>query len=175
MFVDGNAPGLVNADNRVHNIVVRVYYVSRDSVGRPGFSSLRVKSLTRVNGEPAFTDEEVMPGIEDFQVQFGIDTADYDNNGTIDPAWDLNNDGIPESDGRATRYVDPDFPNLARYQVVAVRFWVRVRSDQREPGYRDQRQYLYANIPPYTPQGADQQFRRVLMSRTVTLRNSRTL
>ncbi len=175
MFVDGTAPGAVNDDNRVHDFVVRKYYISQNSVGRPGFPSLRVKTLTRVNGEPAFTDQEVMPGIEDLQVQFGIDTGDYNNDGAIDAGWDVNRDDIPEADGRATRYVDPDFPNLARYQVVAVRFWLRVRSDQPEPGFDDQRPYNYANIPTYTPQGAERQFRRVLVSRTVALRNSRTL
>lgn len=175
MFVDGSAPGIVNDDNRVHDFIVRKYYISQNSVGRPGLPSLRVKTLTRVNGEPAFTDQEVMPGIEDLQVQFGIDTGDYNNDGAIDAGWDVNGDGIPEADGRATRYVDPDFPNLERYQVVAVRFWLRVRADQAEPGFVDQRPYNYANIPTYTPQGAERQFRRVLVSRTVTLRNSRTL
>jgi type IV pilus assembly protein PilW len=176
MFVDGNAPGTVNANNSVHNLVVRKYYISQNSVGRPGFPSLRVKTLTEVGGQPAFTDEEVMPGIEDLQVQFGIDTGDYNNDGVIDAGWDLNNDTVPESDGRATRYVDPDFPDVVngRYQVVAVRFWLRVRADQPEVGFTDQRPYRYAN-KVYTPAGAERQFRRLLVSRTVTLRNSRTL
>jgi hypothetical protein len=115
-----------------------------------------------------------MPGVEDFQVQFGIDTGDYDNDGSIDPDADLNGDGIPESDGRATRYVNPDFPDLDRVQVVSVRVWVRLRAEQRDPGFVDDRTYRYADVE-YTPAGDERNFRRLLLSRTIALRNARTL
>lgn len=172
LFVDGNAPGPIDADNEIHNLVVRAYYISRDAVDRPGLPSLRVKEL---GDGPQFLDNtEVMPGIEDLQVQFGIDTGDYDNDGVIDPAADANGDGIPESDGRATRYVNPDFAGLDRAQVVAVRVWVRVRADRPEQGFEDNRRYEYADVD-YTPAGDDRRFRRVLMSRTIFLKNARTL
>lgn len=171
LFVDGNAPGPIDADNEIHNLVVRAYYLARDAVDRPGLPSLRVKSLTN---DAQFDESEVMPGVEDFQVQFGIDTGDYDNDGVIDPAADVNGDGIPESDGRATRYVNPDFAGLDRAQVVAVRIWVRVRADRPEPGFRDTGPYVYADVN-YTPNAAEARFRRVLMSRTISLRNARTL
>lgn len=174
LFADGIAPGPLNDDNRVHDLVVRAYYVSRDSVGRPGFPALRVKYLTKVGSEVSFVDEEVMPGVEDLQVQFGIDTGDYDADGSVDPGVDVNGDGVPETDGRATRYVNPDFPDLHRYQVVSVRFWVRVRADEREGGFVDDRTYRYADVE-YTPSGDERNYRRVLMSRTVALRNARTL
>lgn len=174
LFIDGNAPGPIDADNAVHNLVVRAYYIARDAVDRPGLPSLRSKSLTTVGGAARFVEAEVMPGVEDFQVQFGIDTGDYDNDGAIDPGADVNGDGIPETDGRATRYVNPDFPGLDLAQVVAVRIWVRVRADQPEPGFRDNRNYQYADVD-FTPNGDEARFRRVLMSRTISLRNSRTL
>lgn len=174
LFADGNVPGALDANNRVHNFVVRSYYVSRDSVGRSGVPALRVKTLTSETGRAIFDEDEVMPGVEDLQVQFGIDTGDYDNDGTIDPQSDANGDGIPETDGRATRYVNPDFPDLARYQVVAVRLWIRLRADEREAGFVDDRTYRYANVA-YTPAGAERGFRRLVMSRTVALRNARTL
>ena len=171
LFVDGNAPGPTDADNEIHNLVVRAYYLSQDAVDRPGLPALRVKSLA---GGAQFLDTEVMPGVEDFQVQFGIDTGDYDNDGVVDAVADANADGIPESDGRATRYVNPDFAGLDRAQVVAVRIWVRVRADRAEPGFQDHRRYQYANVD-FTPAGADAGIRRVLMSRTISLRNARTL
>lgn len=174
LFADGLAPGVLDDDHRIHDLVVRAYYVSRSSVGRPDQPALRVKSLTTIAGAPTFRDTEVMPDIEDLQVQLGIDTGDYDNDGVIDEGADANLDGIPETDGRATRYVNPDFPELARFQVVAVRLWVRVRSDQPEPGFVDDRLYEYADVR-YRPAGAAARFRRVLMSRTITLRNARTL
>jgi type IV pilus assembly protein PilW len=174
LFADGVPPGALDDDNRLHNLVVRAYYVSEDSVDRPGHPALRVKSLTRIGGNPAFLDTEVMPGVEDFQVQFGIDTGDYDNDGDVDPAADVNGDGIPESDGRATRYVNPDFPDLDRVQVVSVRVWIRLRSEQPERGFVDDRTYRYADVE-YTPTGDERHFRRLLLSRTIALRNARTL
>lgn len=175
LFADGNAPNpIINADNRIHDLIVRSYYVANNSIDRPRFPALRVKALTESGGGVQFLDTEVIGGVEDLQVQFGIDTGDYDGNGVIDPGADVNNDGIVETDGRTTRYVNPDFPDLNRFQIVSVRVWVRVRADQTEPGYRDTRTYRYANTV-YTPSGDEQRFRRAVMSRTVTLRNARTL
>ena len=171
MFTDSNPPGnLADPNVGVHDFVVRIYYVSRDSVGRPGFPALRVKSL---GPGTTFTDQEVMSGVEDFQVQFGIDDGDLDQDGVVDPNEDLNDDGIFDTSERIVQYVDPDDVDPMD-QVVAVRFWVRVRADQPEPGFVDNRTYTYADMR-YTPPAGEQRFRRVLMSRTVMLRNARTL
>jgi type IV pilus assembly protein PilW len=174
LFADGVAPGAIDDDNDVFNLVVRSYYVAANSDQKAGLPALRMKELASAGGAPAFVDNEVLQGVEDLQVQFGIDTGDYDNDGVIDPGADVNNDGIPESDGRATRYVNPDFPDLDRLQVVAVRVWLRIRSDQREPGFVDGHTYRYGNVE-YTPAGTERNFRRVLLSRTILLRNARTL
>jgi type IV pilus assembly protein PilW len=174
LFADGVVPGPINDDNRVHDFVVRAYYIARDSVDRRGVPALRVKALSRNGGVPAFIDNEVMPGVEDLQVQFGIDSGDYDNDGAVDASVDANGDGVPESDGRATRYVNPDFPGLDRLQVVSVRIWLRVRGDQLEPGFVDDRTYRYADVE-YTPAGDERAFRRVLLTRTIALRNARIL
>jgi type IV pilus assembly protein PilW len=151
LFSDGKTPGPVDESHEVHNLVVRTYYVARDSVGQKDFPALRVKSLTRSGTGVIFDEDEVMAGIEDLQVQFGI---------------------CADGSGRATHYVNPDSPELSSAQVVAVRAWLRVRADQPEPTFVDTRTYRYANVA-YTPAGAEQNFRRVLMSRTITLRNAR--
>jgi type IV pilus assembly protein PilW len=174
LFVDGVAPAPVDADHRVHDLLVRTFYVTRDAENRPGFPALRIKALDSDGASPVFVDSEVMPGVEDLQVQFGIDTGDYDDDGVVDPQADLNGDGIPESDGRATRYVNPDFPDLDRLQVVSVRLWLRVRGEQPEPELDDRRTYRYADVE-YTPAGEDRRYRRLLLTRTIMLRNSRTL
>jgi type IV pilus assembly protein PilW len=152
MFADGRAPGVIDIDHRVYNVVVRSYYVARDSVGQNGFPALRVKSLTRSGTAALFDDDEVMTGVEDLQVQFAVDA---------------------EATGRATRYVNPDFADLSRLQVVAVRVWLRIRADEPEVGFDDAQTYCYGDVA-YTPAGAERRFRRVLMSRTVALRNART-
>jgi type IV pilus assembly protein PilW len=171
LFGDGNAPGAIDTNNEVRNFVVRTYYVATSSVGRPGLPALRVKTLSERDGAVEFTDEEVIPGVEDLQVQFGIDTGDYDDTGAV---HDLDGDGIPESDGRATRYVNPDFSGLHKYQVVAVRLWVRVRGEQPEVGFLDNKAWRYADRT-FTANADERRFRRTVMSRTVTLRNARTL
>jgi type IV pilus assembly protein PilW len=172
LFWDGTAPGGIDADHRVLNLVVRSYYIARDSVSRPGFPALRAKTLTRSGGNVVFDEDEVMTGIEDLQVQFGIDTGDHDNDGVIDSQADTDRDGIPEPTGRVTRYVTPDFPALERYQVAAIRIWLRIRADEPEGGFVDDRTYRYAEVV-YTPAGRERAFRRAVMSRTVAVRNAR--
>jgi Tfp pilus assembly protein PilW len=152
MFADGNAPGPVDDDHEVHDLVVRTYYVARDSVERKAFPALRVKSLTRSGSGLVFDEDEVMAGIEDLQVQFGVD---------------------PEGHGRVNHYVEPDSPELPGAQIVSVRVWLRVRADEAEPTFVDTRTYRYAGVT-FTPSGADRNFRRVLISRTITLRNARS-
>jgi hypothetical protein len=58
---------------------------------------------------------------------------------------------------------------LASAQVAAVRVWVRVRAEEPEFGFVDNRRYQYGSTD-FTP---NDNFRRVVMSRTVFLRNSR--
>lgn len=152
MFADGIVPGVRDVHREIRNVVVRTYYVARDSVGRRGYPALRVKSLGRRNDGLAFDEDEVMPGIEDLQVQFGI--------------------ARPDASAVIQRYVDPDFPDLGQYVVRAVRVWLRVRAEAPEPGYRDETTYRYADVT-YVPGEAERQFRRALLSRTVMLRNAR--
>jgi type IV pilus assembly protein PilW len=160
----------------VRNLVVRTFYVSQDSDGRPGVPALRMKRLRELDHPAgAFEDEELAAGVEDLQVQFGVDTGSYD--GDDAPDFPIGGDEIPETNGFTTRYVDPDdplvdplLPNVG--QVVSVRIWLRVRGDAREQGFVDTRRYDYAGVS-YTPDAEAAHFRRLLISRTIQLRNSR--
>ena len=136
----------------MHDFLVRSYYVARDSVGQRGVPALRVKSLTRSGSALIFDEDEVMSGVEDLQVELGISL---------------------DGSGRATHYVDPDSPALAGAQIVSVRVWLRVRADQAEATFVDTRTYRYADME-FTASAAERHFRRVLMSRTITLRNARS-
>ncbi|MEO8316577.1 MAG: hypothetical protein ABI645_17495 [Pseudomonadota bacterium] len=53
----------------LRNLSVRIFYVARAADGDPRTAALRVKSLTAISGEPAFIDTEVMPGVDDLQVE----------------------------------------------------------------------------------------------------------
>jgi hypothetical protein len=56
-------------------------------------------------------------------------------------------------------------------QVVAVRVWIRVRAQEPETGFVDGRTYTYGSTVDFKPKDG---FRRVLMSRTIFLRNTRS-
>ena len=152
---------------QINDLIVNAYYVSRDSIGRPGVPSLRRQALI---AGPAFDSEEIVPGIEDMQIQFGLDPT-----GTS---------------GVATRYVNPD-PALpggipAGAQVVAVRIWLLVRAETPEVGFQDGATYEYGDRvvangttndlnaagaagKAYAPADG---FRRLLVSRTIQIRNA---
>ena len=152
LFSDGRAPGPVDDEHEVRDLEIHTYYIANHSVDRTGWPALRVKSLTESRGAVQFRDEEVMPGVEDLQVEFGVASIE---------------DGV-----QVVRYVTADTARAAAGQILAVRLWLRLRADVAEPGYRDDRTLEYANIS-VTPSGPDARQRRLLIERTVTLRNFR--
>ena len=169
LFVSNDAPDTLEDEQReVRNMVVNAYYISQNSDGRPGMPALRMKMLSSDAGAPAFIDQEVLRGVEDLQIQFGVDPGDdTDGDGEGD---DRNDNGMADFvNGFAAQYVNAGDPLLDSAQVVAVRIWIRVRGDQPEVGFVDNRNYQYADTD-FTP---NDNFRRVVMSRTVYLRNSR--
>jgi hypothetical protein len=111
-----------------------------------------VKSLTRSGTGLLFDEDEVMTGVEDLQVQFGVSA---------------------DGSGRASHYVDPGSAELPAAQIVSVRVWLRVRTEEAEPSFVDTQSYRYADVD-FTPSGTARHFRRVLMSRTMTVRNARS-
>jgi type IV pilus assembly protein PilW len=156
-------PASVTAEPRqVHPVVVNAYYVSPTSTlsgGDVEIPSLRMKTLQGGASGPRIVDQEVLPGVEDLQVMLGVDT---DAPGT-------------EGHGIVSRYVHPDDPVLdpsnamaSDVRIVAVRVWIRVRSEHPEPGYQDTSRYRYADtdLPP-----PNDGHRRLAVSRTVALRN----
>lgn len=145
LFSDGVQPCPVAPTGRVNDLIVNTYYVSADSDDRAGLPSLRRQALV---AGPDFQDQEIVPGVEDLQIQLGIDPS-----------------GLT---GIATQYVDPDDVIPASAQVIAVRVWILVRSENPEVGFTDGRTYTYASRT-YTPNDG---FRRVLFSRTIQVRNS---
>jgi type IV pilus assembly protein PilW len=182
VFNNASAPSTVDTNRQVRNLIVRTYYVAANSQARTGFPTLWRKSLDSNGTAPLVIDEEILPGVEDFQVQFGIDTGDHDGVSGID--IDADGNGVPDMvNGVISRWVNPDSALLnspdattpgINAQVVAVRVWLRLRAEDRETGFTDNRTYTYANRPAFTPTGADANVRRLLVSRTYFLRNSRT-
>lgn len=176
-----DAASAVPPTGQINDLIVHAYYVGLDSAQQVGLPSLRRKSL---NATPTFQDDEIVPGVEDVQIQFGIDPTG----------------GLGPNRGSATRYLDAgaalNAAVAAGAQIVSVRIWLLVRSGTPEIGFTDDRVYEYGDRlvangatgdlrnaahagRAYQPSlSADDSFtgvkryRRVLVSRTVHLRNA---
>jgi type IV pilus assembly protein PilW len=133
--------------SETRELISTAYYVSDVSVGRTGVPALRRKRL--VAG--SILDEEVISGVEDMQTRFGIDI---------------------NGDTNADTYVDPQ-ANPAAYggQIVAARIWLRVRAEEPDVGFSDDRAYAYADVDAAP---SNDHVRRIVVSRTISLRNKRT-
>jgi type IV pilus assembly protein PilW len=159
MFNNGAAPiGIVPAPplSATHDVVVHAYYVDQQSSLGVNIPSLRRQTLVAGG---VIQDQEMITGVENLQVQFGVDT---------------------NGDGNVERYVDSDSPildplNVAFIpgsEVLAVRLWMLMRATQQETLYNDAGPYIppdnnLGNIAPNDP------FRRMQVSSTVFLRNVR--
>ncbi len=138
--------------------MVSSYYVADDSELIPGVPALRRIVLRMNAGAADIVDEEIAPGVENMQVQFGID-VDEDN--TVD------------------RYVNPGDgvydPTSADFvpgsRIITARVWLVVRSIDREIGLSDDRGYTPGDVDLGSP---DDEFRRMQVSKTILLRNSRS-
>jgi type IV pilus assembly protein PilW len=172
----------VPTDAQINDLIVHLYYVDQTS-SQAGVPSLRRKFLT-ATAAPDFQDEEIVSGVEDMQVQYGVDLTG----------------GNGVTGGAATEYLDagPTLTNLLNgtAQIVSVRIWILTRADAPETGFIDNRVYEYGDRlaangttgdltraadaqKAYQPSlNADKSFtgvthyRRLLISRTIQIRNA---
>jgi type IV pilus assembly protein PilW len=124
----------------IHDLVAHAYFIGnsgRNCNGQPVPSLFRV----RLNGIGQPTSEELLPGVEHFQVQYGVGGQYVDAN-TVEASnnWD---------------------------NVVTARFWLLVRSECADQGIGDTRTYNLGD-QVYTP---NDNYRRQLYSSVVLLRN----
>ncbi len=144
--------------SQTHNLIVNSYYVDGSSTLIPGVPTLRRHTLGVDAGGPVITDIEIAPGVENLQIQFGIDMND---------------------DNAVDRYVDPDDPIInplspgwvPTAKVMTARVWLIVRSITPEIGIVDNTDYRPGDVIIGVP---NDEFRRMLVSKTILLRNART-
>lgn len=159
LFADGNVPSAFDpVASETHNLLVNTYYVAANSTLIPGVPTLRRKMLTSVGGVPTVVDQEVAPGVQNLQLQFGVD-VDQDN--TVDRYV---NPGDAILDPLAVGFI----PGA---RVLTARIWLVVRGISLELGIQDLRNYQPGdiNLGVYTDA-----FRRMQVSKTILLRNART-
>ncbi|MCH9005628.1 MAG: PilW family protein [Proteobacteria bacterium] len=160
IFADGAIPtGYNPVNSATHNLIVTSYYVSPSSTLINGVPTLRRHRLIGGGaGGPRIVDEEVAPGVENLQLQLGVD-VDQDN--TVD------------------RYVNPGDPiynpNAVGYipgaRVITARVWLIVRSVGFEAGIQDSNDYKPGDVGLGVQNDS---FRRMQVSKTILLRNART-
>jgi type IV pilus assembly protein PilW len=96
------------------------------------------------------TSECLAAGIEDLQIEYGID---------------LNDDGNPN--------VFLPNPTLAQIQsVVSARIFLLARTTKVDQRYQNVKTYTVSNAPPYVP---GDNFHRRVVSTTVSIQNIRSL
>lgn len=154
------APATPADPSATHDLIVNSYYVAQQSELIPGVPTLRRKTLTTAGGAPFIDDQEVAPGVENIQIQLGID-IDEDN--TVD------------------RYVNPGDPiynpadttgaYIPGSRILSARLWLVVRGITQEQGVQDNAAYQPGNAPSVTP---NDNYRRMMVSKTILLRNART-
>jgi len=164
IFNDGAVPVGYAAAAQTHDVVTNVYYVSQSSDMDPAMPSLRMKTLVPGGRHQ---DQEIMSGVENLQIQLGVDT---DDDGEIERYVDADHDIINPTTGGTI----PDA------QIIAARLWVLVRTDAIEVGFIDNAQYPTPDpdvvVVPCAPGGGcayPNSFRRLGVSTTVALRNNR--
>jgi type IV pilus assembly protein PilW len=163
LFTGTVVPGGFNATtSATYRLIVNGYYVDTTS-SVANMPSLRRKTLQ--NGR-VIADEEVLVGVENMQLQFGIDTdvpgtavAPNPNRGAVDRWVNLDDPLIDPADAGFN----------ANAEILAVRVWLRLRAERFENGFVDPTTYQYAgqNFGTFSDG-----FRRVVVSKTIYLRNA---
>lgn len=155
IFSGTTLPGGFSATAQINALAPVAYFISNSSDNDPDLPSLRRVFVDETGVTPRVTTAEVISGVEDMQVQYGVD---------------LN------GDGSANSYVNAD--GVADLEtVVALRLWLRLRTAREELGFEDDMVWEYADrryTATATTATTDDAFRRTVVSKTIELRNRRT-
>lgn len=149
--ITGTSPPPLNGTLQYWEYDPMVYYVRNYSVtSGDGIPALCRKELSISSGSPTMTTECIAEGIEDMQVEFGIDT---------------------DKDGVANEYLSS--PTTAQMNhAVSARVFLLGRSVDPDYGYTNGKTYQAADATAYTPN--DHYYRRVYTT-TILLRNPTNL
>lgn len=149
-----NPPTNFSGTTQDQEIFARAYYLRPNYSGTDGIPTLAVENLEPGGGVPTVSANVIVPGVEQFQVQLGIDSND---------------------DGSVDYYRDPEAvaaPNAIDVDtIVAVRIWLLMRAENAEVGVDDQNTYTLGSMS-FTPLPDKKDYRRVLFSTTFKTRNS---
>jgi type IV pilus assembly protein PilW len=127
-----------------YNVEVHAWHLVQNS-SETGLPALRRFALS---SKGIMQSQEIIPGIENFQVLLGIDR---------------------DEDGVVDGFVNPDA--TAGKAILAVRFWLLLRSLTREPGHIDAGPWYSIDTNAGSPIRPGDSYRRITAERTIWLRN----
>ena len=146
-------------------MVSRTYYVSnytdQPGDGRP--------SLHRVelNAGPLLQDQMLVPGVEDLQIEYGIDTGSFAPDGVT---------FTNKRNGQVNTYVNASSVSAASWtngSVIAAKIWLLMRSDRLDrDNISTPQTFAIAGADPVTFTDG---YRRELVTSVVKLRNTQQL
>ena len=166
LFNGTAVPAAAGANNKIFELRSHGYYVRNysfeDKNGDPVDTIPMLRRITLVDGGtvPKVQDHEISAGVQDFQIEFGIDTSDITDS----------------SRGSINRYVAPDSEILvnngnANYkpdaQILSVRVWILMQALNEEQNFNNTDTYTYAGVS----ESYDDSYRRLLVNRTFQVRN----
>ncbi|WP_028762790.1 PilW family protein [Shewanella colwelliana] len=147
IFFTGNQVTPVLASSRYWEYQHHIYFIRDDG----DIPVLRRRTLTVANGMN--NEEQLVEGIENFRVLYGID----------DDGDDIPNRYVPVASVDTVMWDNQSFQ-----RVVAVKLYVLVRSVEQDRTYTNETKYLLGDKTINPPQD---NFRRKVMSTTVVLEN----
>ena len=132
LFVGATEPAFsgdtLDSFTQNYQLHTRAYYISNftDTAG-DGIPSLRRVGLQASAGGPVLVDQVLMPGVEDLQVQFGVDTT---GDGEIDQYVTAANVSANSITGGNAAQAKQDWSG-----VKAIKVWVLVRAERQEKNF----------------------------------------
>ena len=142
-----------------HLMISRTYYLS-DYTKTPGDGTPSLRRIELVQG-PLFEDQMLISGVEDFQIEYGLDTG---TNGVA---------GSPK-DGQVNTYVNASHvTDWSNGSVIAAKIWVLMRTKRADRS--DISGVQTFKIAGKDVTTADDGYRRFLLSTVVKIRNTTQL
>lgn len=135
-----------------------VYYIKEDVQGNVTIPSL-MQGYLRANKSTLMLFEPIVDGIEMIRFMYGVDT---DNDGIV-------NAFIPAND-----MTDDYWDNLGDVRILAVKVYVLARDIYPDFNYQNKNTYQLGDLSVnFMTDGVGDNYRRLLLSATVTMYNSR--
>jgi type IV pilus assembly protein PilW len=145
----------------IRKVIAHIYYISQCSVPSGGscasgdggnpIPTLKMAELTVAGGATTWNTVTIAEGIENMQVDYGLDTTA---------------DGNPDSDVNGSALTSLTWPD-----VMTAKVYLLARSLEKTPGFTDSKTYVMGTAGTITPATAVQGYKRHVFVQSVRLIN----